>query len=81
MAKPKRWPKVANEARLESIHQAAEIQITLSRAQQLVRRNPEMAMVLISEAIAKALVIQVKLETAHAGDEEENNGNGADDDE
>lgn len=74
MATPKKqWPKVANEARLTTIDNLADIQNILKQAkQELRKRNSDLVLSLIAQAELLAKLGQNELENVPKGEDLDN---------
>lgn len=70
-SRAKRWPGVANRARLDSIAQAEEIQDLVKEARlKIKQRNLDLALLLLSQIEKSSQIIALLLENAPAGEEE-----------
>ncbi len=74
MATPKkRWPKAANEARLDSIDNLAEMQTILNRAKTALRkRNLDLVLSLVTQVEMLAKISQMALENVPVGEDLDN---------
>lgn len=67
----KRWPGVANRARLDSISQAEDIRELVAEARlKIKQRNLDLALILLNQIDKSAHIIALTLQNAPAGPED-----------